>query len=157
MLRALLNGLLSPETVLTSVKGAKQWQVFQELSERIALLSGLDSVHILETLLQREALGSTGIGDGIAIPHGKNSELDTVFCLLARLEQPIDFQSIDGKKVDVIVVMLAPEQAGALHLKTLARISRVLRLPGMMERIRAARNADALYAVLTEDISVKAA
>ncbi len=107
--------------------------------------------------MQRERLGSTGIGEGIAIPHGKLADLDRLFGLVARLEKPIDFEALDGQPVDVIFLLLAPEGAGADHLKALARAARVLREPGVIDRIRAARDAAALYAVLTETPTPRAA
>ncbi|MET0157057.1 MAG: PTS sugar transporter subunit IIA, partial [Methyloceanibacter sp.] len=97
-----------------------------------------------------ERLGSTGIGEGLAIPHGKLADLDRLFGLAARLEKPIDFDALDGQPVDVIFLLLAPEGAGADHLKALARISRLLRDGAAVEKLRAARDAAALYAVLTE-------
>ena len=118
---------------------------------------GLDDRTIFETLLQRERLGSTGIGEGLAIPHGKLPKLDRLFGLVARLEKPIDFEALDGQPVDVLFLLLAPEGAGADHLKALARVARVLREPGILERIRATRDADALYAVMTGSTTPRAA
>ncbi len=132
-------------------------QVLQELSAQAAKLTGLDDRTIFETLLQRERLGSTGIGEGLAIPHGKLPKLDRLFGLVARLEKPIDFEALDGQPVDVLFLLLAPEGAGADHLKALARVARVLREPGILERIRATRDADALYAVMTGSTTPRAA
>jgi PTS system nitrogen regulatory IIA component len=105
---------------------------------------------IYEALLQRERLGSTGVGEGIAIPHGKLPGLDKIFGLVARLDKPVDFEALDGQPVDVLFLLLAPEGAGADHLKALARVARVLREPGLIERLRATRDAAALYAIMTE-------
>jgi len=105
---------------------------------------------VFDTLLQRERLGSTGIGDGIAIPHGKPARLERLVGLFARLDKPIDFEALDGQPVDIVFLLLAPEQAGADHLKALARVARVLREPGKLDKIRSARDAAALYALLTE-------
>ncbi len=99
--------------------------------------------------MQREKLGSTGIGHGIAIPHGKMPKLDRLFGLFARLDRPIDFESLDGQPVDLIFLLLAPEGAGADHLKALARVARLLRDPDTANKLRESRDADALYAVLT--------
>jgi PTS system nitrogen regulatory IIA component len=132
-------------------------QVLQELSAQAAKLTGLDDRTIFETLLQRERLGSTGIGEGLAIPHGKLPKLDRLFGLVARLEKPIDFEALDGQPVDILFLLLAPEGAGADHLKALARVARVLREPGILERIRATRDADALYAVMTGSTTPRAA
>jgi len=100
---------------------------------------------------------STGIGDGVAIPHAKLAKLDSIFGLVARLDRPIDFEALDGQPVDLMFVLLAPEEAGADHLKALARIARVVREPGMSDRIRATRDAEALYALLTSDSAPRAA
>ena len=137
------------------VNGKKQ--VLQELSAHAAKLTGLDERAIFEALLQRERLGSTGIGEGLAIPHGKLPGLERLFGLVARLERPIDFEALDGQPVDILFLLLAPEGAGADHLKALARAARVLRQPGVIERIRAARDAAALYAVMTDAPTPRAA
>jgi nitrogen PTS system EIIA component len=102
-------------------------------------------------------LGSTGVGSGIAIPHGRMAGLPGIVCVFARLEQPIDFDALDDEPVDLIFLLLAPEQAGADHLKALARISRLLREPQSIERLRASQDRAALYAVLTQPSAVHAA
>ena len=137
------------------VNGKKQ--ALQELSAHAARLTGLDGREVFETLLQRERLGSTGIGERIAIPHGKFARLDRLFGLVARLEKPVDFEAVDGQPVDIVFLLLAPAEAGADHLKALARIARVLREPGICDRIRAARDANALYAVLSDSAEPRAA
>src|SRR5919107_5915625 len=148
---------LSPEAVAPALRATGKKQALQELSAHAARLTGLDEREVFETLLQRERLGSTGIGDRIAIPHGKLPRLERLFGLVARLDKPIDFEALDGQPVDLLFLLLAPEGAGADHLKALARIARVLREPGTIERIRATRDADALYAVLTESPTPRAA
>jgi PTS system nitrogen regulatory IIA component len=153
---ALLD-FLSPDAVAPAMRANSKKQVLQELSAQAAKLTGLDDRTIFETLLQRERLGSTGIGEGLAIPHGKLPKLDRLFGLVARLEKPIDFEALDGQPVDILFLLLAPEGAGADHLKALARVARVLREPGLIERVRASRDADALYAVLTEMQAPRAA
>ena len=105
---------------------------------------------ILETLMKREKLGSTGIGQGIAIPHGKLPSISRVYGLFARLAQPVDFDSVDGQPVDLVFVLLAPEDAGADHLKALAKISRLLRDPAVVAKLRGTDDAQGLYAILTE-------
>src|SRR6516165_1962638 len=100
--------------------------------------------------LQRERLVSTGLGQGIAIPHGKVPGLKGIVGIFARLAEPIDFDAVDGEPVDIVFLLLAPEGAGADHLKALARISRLLREGSAVEKLRASRDAAALYAVLTE-------
>ena len=103
------------------------------------------------------ALPSTGIGHGIAIPHGKLAKVDRLFGLFARLEKPIDFEALDGEPVDLVFLLVAPEAAGADHLKALARVARVLRDPATTQKLRAARDADAMYAVLTQTPTSNAA
>ena len=148
---------LSPEAIAPGLKSASKKQALHDLAVQASRLVGRDEREIFDTLLQRERLGSTGIGEGIAIPHGKLPKLDRLFGLFARLERPIDFEAIDGEPVDMLFLLLAPEGAGADHLKALARIARMLREPGIHERIRAARDANALYAVLTQEQAPRAA
>lgn len=143
--------------MLPSLKVGNKKTALHEISRVAGRLVGRDERDIFETLLQRERLGSTGIGDGIAIPHGKLPRLDRLFGLIARVEKPIDFESLDGRPVDLLFLLLAPEGAGADHLKALARVARVLRDPTVLERIRATRDADALYAVLTQESTPRAA
>lgn len=143
--------------MLPSLKVGNKKTALHEISRVAGRLVGRDERDIFETLLQRERLGSTGIGDGIAIPHGKLPRLDRLFGLIARVEKPIDFESLDGRPVDLLFLLLAPEGAGADHLKALARVARVLRDPSILERIRATRDADALYAVLTQESTPRAA
>jgi len=152
-----LGDLIAPEAVFPALKANNKKQVLQDLAEKSAGFTGLDARDIFETMLQRERLGSTGVGRGIAIPHGRMAELKHILCVFARLEQPIDFEALDEEPVDLVFVLLAPEQAGADHLKALARISRLLREPQTIERLRASRDRAALYAVLTQSSAVSAA
>ena len=145
-----LSDLLSVQGIVPSLKVASKKQAIQELSERAAALTGLPEREIFDTLLQRERLGSTGVGHGVAIPHGKPVRLDRLFGLFARLDQPIDFEALDEEPVDLVFVLLAPEGAGADHLKALARIARVLRDPATATKLRASTDANALYALLSQ-------
>ena len=156
-MNVMLLEILSSEAVIPALKANGKKQALQEISAHAARLTGLAAQDIFETLLQRERLGSTGIGEGIAIPHGKLADIDKLFGLVARLEKPIDFEAIDGMPVDFLFLLLAPEAAGADHLKALARIARVLRNPGVLERLRAATDGDAIYAVLMENSAPQAA
>jgi PTS system nitrogen regulatory IIA component len=144
-----LNDLVAPNAVLPALKVNSKKQAIQELAARAAKLTGQSERSIFETLLQREKLGSTGIGAGIAIPHGKIGKLEKLFGLFARLDRPVDFDALDGQPVDLVFVLLAPEAAGADHLKALARIARLLRDPDIARKLRDSRDAGALYAVLT--------
>jgi PTS system nitrogen regulatory IIA component len=144
-----LNDIVALNAVIPALKVNGKKQAIQEIAARAAELSGLSERTIFETLLQREKLGSTGIGHGIAIPHGKLPKLDRLFGLFARLDRPIDFEALDGQPVDLIFLLLAPEGAGAAHLKAQARVARLLRDPDVANKLRESRDADALYAVLT--------
>jgi PTS system nitrogen regulatory IIA component len=145
-----LLDFLDPQAVLPALRVNGKKQALQELAFQAARLTGLAESAIYEALLQRERLGSTGVGEGIAIPHGKLPGLDKIFGLVARLDKPVDFEALDGQPVDVLFLLLAPEGAGADHLKALARVARVLREPGLIERLRGTRDAAALYAIMTE-------
>ena len=144
-----LIDIVAQDAVIPALKVNGKKQAIQEIAARAAALSGHNERVIFETLLQREKLGSTGIGHGIAIPHGKLPKLDKLFGLFARLHRPIDFESLDGQPVDLIFLLLAPEGAGADHLKALAQVARLLRDPDIAHKLRESRDAEALYAVLT--------
>jgi PTS system nitrogen regulatory IIA component len=145
-----LSKLISPDSVLPSLRVKTKKQLLQDLSARAARLTGMPERDIFDVLLQRERLGSTGLGQGVAIPHGKLRGLKRIVGLFARLAEPIDFEAVDGLPVDIVFLLLAPEGAGADHLKALARISRLLRDGTAVEKLRASRDAAALYALLTE-------
>ena len=144
-----LTDLLSPDAILSALRVNGKKQALQEMSERAAQVSGLSAREIFDALLQRERLGSTGVGDGIAIPHGKLANCKHIFGIFARLERPIDFEALDGLPVDLIFLLIAPESAGADHLMALAMIARVLRDQAMAAQLRATRDASALYSLLT--------
>ena len=118
-----LNDLVAPNAIIPALKVNGKKQALQELAAKAAELSGLSERAIFEILMQREKLGSTGVGSGIAIPHGKLSKLNKLFGVFARLERPIDFEALDGQAVDLVFLLLAPEGAGADHLKALARVA----------------------------------
>jgi len=143
-----LNDLVAPNAIIPALKVNGKKQTLQELSAKAAELCGQNERTILEILIQREKLGSTGVGNGIAIPHGKLPKLARLFGLFARLERPIDFESLDGQPVDLVFLLLAPEGAGADHLKALARVARLLRDQDVARKLRDSRDAETLYAVL---------
>jgi PTS system nitrogen regulatory IIA component len=149
--------LLQPEAVFASLRVNSKKQLLQELSERAAHISHLPARQIFDAVLQRERLGSTGIGNGIAIPHAKLAKCPSIIGIFARLEKPIDFEAIDANPVDLVFLLVAPESAGADHLKALARIARVLRDPGIVAKLRAIGDPAALYAVLTQEPASHAA
>ena len=141
--------LLTPESVLPNLKVTSKKQALQELSKRFAENYKLADRDVFEILLEREKLGSTGVGNGIAIPHGKLRNLVCLSGYFARLERPVDFEAVDDRPVDLIFVLLAPETAGADHLKALARVSRLMRDKSICKKLRGSDNAEALYALLT--------
>ena len=145
-----LSDLLTPDAIIPNLKVSSKKQAIQELSEKAAKLTGLPQRAIFDTLLQRERLGSTGVGHGVAIPHGKLVEIDHLVGIFARLDRPIDFESLDDVPVDLIFLLLAPESAGADHLKALARIARIFRDSGTAAKLRATSDATALYTILTQ-------
>ena len=152
-----LPELITPECIVAKLKATSKKQALQELSKKAAQITGKPEREIFDVLLERERLGTTGVGMGIAIPHGKLPGLDRLYAVFAKLEKPIDFESIDEQPVDLIFLLLAPETAGADHLKALARISRLLRNKGVCEKLRGTEGADALYALLTEEATSHAA
>jgi PTS system nitrogen regulatory IIA component len=151
-----LSDLITPEGIIPSLRAKAKKQVLSELAERASQLTGIEHRVIFETLWQRERLGSTGVGRGIAIPHGKLPKLKSMLSVFARLEVPIDFESIDDDPVDLIFLLLAPEAAGADHLKALARISRLMRDPDTIRKLRNSKDRAALYSVLTEPLATGA-
>jgi PTS system nitrogen regulatory IIA component len=142
------SDLVAPNAIIPALKVNGKKQALQEIAAKAASLTGQSEKAILEILLQREKLGSTGVGNGVAIPHGKLPKLGQVFGLFARLERAVDFESLDGQPVDLIFLLLAPESAGADHLKALARVARLLRDPDVARKLRNSTDAEALYAVL---------
>jgi nitrogen PTS system EIIA component len=144
-----LNDLLTPQAVVPALKVNSKKQALQELAARASAICGRGERKVLDVLTQRERLGSTGIGSGIAIPHGKLPKLERLFGVFARLERPVDFEALDGQPVDLMFLLLAPEAAGADHLKALARVARLLRDTDVARKLRESRDAEALYAVLT--------
>lgn len=149
--------LVTPESVVFDLRAGSKKQVLQELARLAAARTGLHERVVFDVLLERERLGSTGVGDGVAIPHGRIAELERLGGLFARLKQPVEFDAVDGKPVDLVFLLLAPQSAGADHLKALSRISRLLRDKEMREKLRGARSADALFALLTNGQTSQAA
>jgi len=152
-----ISDLLTPDRVIARLKASAKKQALQELARRAATFTGVHERQILEVLLEREKLGTTGVGHGIAIPHGKLNSLDRLYGMFARLDAPIDFDAIDEQPVDLIFLLLAPESAGADHLKALARVSRLLRDKSVCEKLRGTEESEAIYALLTESRETRAA
>jgi PTS system nitrogen regulatory IIA component len=141
--------LLRPRSVIAQLRVGNKKQALQEVARRAALATGITERRIYDVLNERERLGTTGIGRGVAVPHGKLNELTGLYAMFARLDRPIPYEAIDNQPVDLLFVLLAPENAGAEHLRALARISRLLRDEVICEKLRGTDNADALYALLT--------
>ncbi len=152
-----ITDLLTADAVVANLRATNKKQALQDLSKRAAELTGLHERAIFDVLMERERLGTTGVGNGIAIPHGKLGTLDKLHGLFARLEEAIDFDSIDEQPVDLIFLLLAPESAGADHLKALARVSRLLRDKSVCEKLRGTDNGEALYALLADSSAPRAA
>lgn len=152
-----LAELLDPRCIIANLSVTSKKQALQELAKRAAEVSSLHERAIFDVLLERERLGTTGVGNGIAIPHGKLPGLDRLYGLFARLETPIDFDAVDDMPVGLIFLLLTPEAAGADHLKALTRISRLLRDRRLCEKLHAANGADALRALLRDNATSEAA
>jgi PTS system nitrogen regulatory IIA component len=143
-----LSDFLDFDAIKTALSGGNKRSLLQQLANLGGQRLGSDPAPILASISEREQLGSTGFGQGVAIPHGKIEGLTRIYCLFARLAEPIDYKAIDGKPVDLVFLLLSPPDAGAEHLKALAAISRVTRHLPTLEKMRGARSRDALAAVL---------
>lgn len=152
-----ITDLLDPEGVIPNLKVGSKKQALHDLARHASDISGLHERAIFDVLLERERLGTTGVGNGIAIPHGKLPSANRLFGLFARLERPVDFDSIDEQPVDLIFLLVAPVSAGADHLKALARVSRLLRDSAICAKLRGTESKDALFALLTEATTSRAA
>jgi len=147
-----LADILSEESVLVCTDITTKHEVLVALSEKVASLTGHPAAEIFEALNDRESLGSTGLGNGIAVPHGKYAPLKGVMAVFVKLSTPVDFESVDDQPVDIVMMLLAPMGAGADHLKALARVARVLRTDSVAEQLRASNDPARLYAILTQKL-----
>lgn len=146
-----ISELIGPDDVAANVRVSSKKQVLQDLSRRAAAATGLPERTIFDVLLERERLGTTGLGRGIAVPHGKLAQLDRIHGTFLKMERPVDFEAIDDQPVDLVFLLLVPEGAGADHLKALARVSRMLRDESLCDKLRGADSGAALYALLTDE------
>jgi nitrogen PTS system EIIA component len=149
--------LITPQSIVASLRVANKRHLLQELARRAAPLASLHEKTIFDALLERERLGSTGIGDGAAVPHGRLAQVPLILGLFARLETPIPFDSVDDQPVDLAFLLLTPDSAGADHLKALARVTRLFRDRAVCAKLRGTDRADALYALLTDRTASHAA
>ncbi|MGV8831484.1 MAG: PTS sugar transporter subunit IIA [Devosia sp.] len=148
-----LADILAERAVLFCTGMTEKRQLFEDLAVRAAELTGHPRADILNAITSREELGSTGLGNGIAIPHGKIVGLKGVTALFARLDQPIEFDSVDDQPVDLVIMLLAPTGAGADHLKALSRVARLLRTEAVVEELRKTQDPARLHAILTEPLA----
>ncbi|RMF34785.1 MAG: PTS IIA-like nitrogen-regulatory protein PtsN [Alphaproteobacteria bacterium] len=152
-----LSDLISPDAIQGNLKAESKKRALLALAGEAARLYGLAEDDVFSAIQEREHLGPTGMGKGIAIPHARLAGLDRVVGCFARLARPLDYESVDGQPVDLIFLLLAPEEAGAEHLKALARVARVLRDPVVCDKLRSTTDPSALYAILTEPAASRAA
>src|SRR4051795_3537063 len=145
-----IEDLLSPRAVIPQLRAGNKKQVLLKIARRAATAAGVPERRIYDVLAEGERLASTGLGRGLAVPHGKVPELDRLYGVFARLERPISFDAFDRRPVDLVFALLAPADAGAEHLRALARVSRLLRDDAICQKLRGADNPDALYALLTD-------
>lgn len=152
-----LTDLIEVSAVMPALKANSKKQLLQLLAEKAAAVTGLPEREVFDTILQRERLGSTGVGNGIAIPHGKLPGIPRITGIFARLESPVDFEALDDQPVDLVFLLLAPEGAGADHLKALSRIARVLRDADIVAKIRGTKDAAAIHTFLAQSPASNAA
>ncbi|MGP4805923.1 PTS IIA-like nitrogen regulatory protein PtsN [Agrobacterium cavarae] len=146
-----LADLLHQDAIIPALKVNSKKQLLQELAAKASRITGVSERDVFDVILQRERLGSTGVGHGIAIPHGKLSSISSIIGVFARLETPVDFEALDDQPVDLVFLLLAPEGAGADHLKALSRIARVLRDPELVAKLRATDSDTAIYTFLNQE------
>jgi PTS system nitrogen regulatory IIA component len=142
---------LKPELIIEEIQGKNKYEVLEEFSHCIENVQGLKADKVIHVLIEREKLGSTGIGDGVAIPHGKLHDLEHLICCFGRSRQGIDFEAIDGNPVHLIFLLLAPENSAGTHLKALAKISKILKDPAFRQQLLDAENAEKIYQIIKEE------
>lgn len=143
-----LSQFLDFDSIRTDLSVGNKRGLLNQMAQIAGQRLGIDPARIADAIGERERIGSTGFGGGVAIPHGKLAEVDHIFGVVARLAQPVDYRAIDGEKVDLVFMLLSPPDAGAEHLKALAAVSRLVRHGPTIEKLRGARSRDALAAVL---------
>ncbi|POO56953.1 PTS IIA-like nitrogen regulatory protein PtsN [Agrobacterium rosae] len=146
-----LADLLQQDAIIPALKVNSKKQLLQELAAKAARITGVPEREVFDVILQRERLGSTGVGHGIAIPHGKLASINSIVGVFARLDNPVDFEALDDQPIDLVFLLLAPEGAGADHLKALSRIARVLRDPELVAKLRATDSDTAIYTFLNQE------
>ncbi len=152
-----LSEFLSQDAVVFNLHASCKREALAQLSDKAAALTGVQAGTIKQALMEREQLGSTGVGRGVAIPHGKIAGLGKIVGILAKLDQPVDFEAVDDQPVDIVFVLLAPTDATAAHLKALAKVSRLLRDERVREALRGAETPEALFAIAADTAQSNAA
>lgn len=152
-----LKDIMNADAVRFSSHTSSKKRLLQEISEQAASVYGLDASDVVAALTEREKLGSTGVGRGVAIPHARFEGLDRIYGFFTRLEKPVDFDSVDRQPVDLIFTILAPQKEGAEHLKALALVSRTLRSENTCAKLRANNDSATLYNLLTQTDNIQAA
>lgn len=152
-----LSEFLAPDAVVLNLHASCKREALSLLADKAAALTGAKATVIRQSLMEREQLGSTGVGRGVAIPHGKIKGLGEIVGVLAKLDHPVDFEAVDDQPVDLIFVLLAPADASAAHLKALAKVSRLLREERVREALRGAATTEALFAIAAETAQSNAA
>jgi PTS system nitrogen regulatory IIA component len=145
-----MEALFENATIVCDLQASGKRRALQSLADQVAADFGLNAGVVMQHLFEREQLGATGVGGGVAMPHGRMSGLDRIVIGFARLETPIEYESPDGEPVDLILLLLAPEEAGAVCLKAISKASRVLRGAPVRARLREAKTAEEIRAILTE-------
>lgn len=152
-----IGTILKPDAVKSISSCTSKKRLFHDLGELAEASHGLNSTIVIEALIDREGLGPTGVGQGIALPHARIADIDHVIGLFLRLEKPLNFEAVDRQPVDLVFALIAPEHAGVEHLKALALVSRTLRDPAICAKLRANSDANTLYTILTEVNATQAA
>jgi PTS system nitrogen regulatory IIA component len=150
-----IGELLDRSAISLRVSAANKRKVLAVIAEIAARNFGLDAGDVLDALTEREMAGSTGVGHGVAVPHARLEDLQRMRGVFVRLEHPVEFESVDDQPVDLLFALFAPKNAGAEHLRALARVSRLLRQADLREQLRKARTADAVHALLVQEASVR--
>jgi PTS system nitrogen regulatory IIA component len=147
-----ISELLDPAAIVVDLKGSGKKEVLAELTDALLKAdASLDREDVLRVLMERERLGSTGIGDGVAIPHGKLKKLDQLRISFGLSQDGVDFDSMDGKPAQLFFLLVAPEESMGIHLKTLARISKLLKSPSVRERLQSAASREEIYRIIEEE------
>ncbi len=143
-----ISDIMTEKSVVMGIKANSKRQLLQKLAQKASEITGINDRTIFDTILERENLGSTGFGSGTALPHGRIADIDKVYGIVTKLNTPVDFESIDGKPVDLVFMLISPEGSGADHLTALAQVSRILKDEATCSKLRAASQTDEIFSLL---------